>query len=349
MSDTPPGKGPDAAALPADYPGKTARFAADVERLVYAIFGVQARSHGAAAATAAALEAALAAVDGPQGLEHLRYVDEAGAQCEVYLACWTDHARYQRWNTGPAFRDWWRALPLHGPVGCWREVIDAGKDYYQYGAGVPAQGGMSALGELVPCDRFGYWGGYRDRVPASSHDDFAPALAAMPARVARDSLGRRLRVETPDNLCFIREGQAWDKSDDEERRVWNEKMAPVVARWVSTLRDRPGETGCFSLRFCQELELSSQSVMEKQSQLAFLLSLAHIERAARTTHSHLSVKQTFTDMYTEPRFTPRMHIWVEMLIIKRGELDNEYVNCHGLTGLLPYFEPLDVEEGLPPT
>lgn len=32
--------------------------------------------------------------------------------------------------------------------------------------------------------------------------------------------------------------------------------------------------------------------------------------------------------------------WLEMLILKRGELDNEYVNCHAMTGLLPYFEPI---------
>lgn len=332
-----------AVALPADYPGKTARFAPHVERLIYGVFGVQARSPAAGAALAAELESLFALPDGPMHLEHLRYVDEQGAQCEVYLAHWTDRARYARWYQGTAFCTWWRALPMHGPVGCWREIIDAGRDYYQYGAGVPEAGGMSALGELVPCDKFGYWGGYRDRVPASAHDDFAPALVAMPMRVVRETLGRRLRVETPDNLCFIREGQAWDKATAEERRVWQDKMATVVERWVSTLRDKPAETGCFSLRFCQELDLHTRTVLEKQSQIAFLLSLAHIERAARTAHTHLKVKQTFTDMYTEPRFTPRMHIWVEMLILKRGELDNEYVNCHAMSGLLPYFQPIIVE------
>lgn len=82
--------------------------------------------------------------------------------------------------------------------------------------------------------------------------------------------------------------------------------------------------------------------MDKQSQVAFLLSLAHIQRAARTAHTHLNVKKTFTEMYTEPRIAPRMHIWLEMLIIKRGELDNEYLNCHQMTGLPPYFESLEV-------
>lgn len=240
---------------------------------------MQSRSLSAGAALAAELESLFAVNDGPMRVEPLRYVDAQGAQCEVYLAYWTDRARYARWYHSSAFRSWWRALPVHGPVGCWREIIDGGRDNYQYGAGVAEAGGMSALGELVPCDKFGYWGGYRDRVPASVHDDFAPALSEMPVRVGRETLGRRLRVETPDNLRFIREGQAWDKAEAEERRVWQHRMAPVVARWVSTLRDKPAETGCFSLRFCQELDYGTQTVLEKQSQIAFLLSLAHIERA----------------------------------------------------------------------
>ncbi len=342
MSESEPTGLAPTSVLPDDYPGKTARFGPDVERLIYGIFGVQARSAGAGAATAAALEAAFAAADGPQHLEHLRYVDEQGAHCEVYLAYWTDRARYRRWRDGAAFCTWWQSVPLQGPVGCWREIIDAGRDYYQYGAGVPQAGGLSALAELVPCDKFGYWGGYRDRVPASVHDDFAPALSEMPPRVVRETLGRRLRIEAPDNLCFIREGQGWDQASVQEREIWQAQMTSVVDRWVGALHDQPAETGCFSLRFCQELDVKTQVVMEKQSQLAFLLSLAHIERAARTSHAHLAVKKTFTDMVTEPRFTPRMHIWVEMLIVKRGELDTEYLNCHPLTGLLPYFEPLAV-------
>ena len=343
MSDgCPHGQAP-ASALPDDYPGKTARFGIDVERLIYGIFGVQARSVGAGAAAAAGLRACLDAEHGPQHFEHLCYVDEQGAHCEVYLGHWTDNARYKRWRAGEAFSHWWASQPLHGAVGCWHEVMDVGRDYYQYGAGVPQAGGMSALAELVPCDKFGYWGGYRDRVPASVHDDFAPALGAMPARVEHTTLGRRLRIETPDNLCFIREGQGWHEAGAQERAIWQDKMASVVDSWVNTLREQPAQTGCFSLRFCQELDVTNQNVMEKQSQLAFLLSLAHIERAARTAHAHLAVKKTFTDMYTEPRFTPRMHIWVEMMIVKQGGLDAEYLNCHPLTGLLPYFEPQAVD------
>jgi hypothetical protein len=331
-----------AAALPPDFPGKTAGFPPSVTRLIYGIFGVQSRGAGAGDRYAADLEAHFARSDGPPVVEHLAYVDPEDAHCDVYLAFWTDRESHEQWMGGTEFRGWWSAIPLRGPVGVWREIIHADKDYYQYGAGVPEKGGMSALGELVPCDKFGYWGGYRDRIPASTRDDFAPELKTIPQRAARDTLGKRLRVVTPDNLCFIREGQGWDNAGPDERRIWKEQMESVVERWVSTLRDNPADTGCLSLRFCREVDLRTKALLEKQSQIAFLLSLAHIERAARTTPTHLSLKQTFTDIYAEPKFEPRMHVWVEMLIVKRGQLINEYVHCHPMTGLLPYFEPTEV-------
>ena len=35
-----------------------------------------------------------------------------------------------------------------------------------------------------------------------------------------------------------------------------------------------------------------------------------------------------------------------MLVLNRGELNNEYLNCHAMTGLLPYFESLVVDLAL---
>ena len=32
-----------------------------------------------------------------------------------------------------------------------------------------------------------------------------------------------------------------------------------------------------------------------------------------------------------------------MLVLNRGELNNEYLNCHSKSGLLPYFKPLVVD------
>lgn len=327
--------------LPDDYPGKTAVFPPEVSQLVYAIFGIQARDAGDSGVLVAELACHLERKSGPDAFERLRYVDPTGAHCEIFLAYWSDPEIYRIWFGQPAVREWWSALHLHcGPdVGLWLEEMTPHKDYYQYGAGVPQTGGLATLGSLVPCDKFGYWGGYRDRVPASVHDKFEPSMAKLSEPRSHDTLGKRLTVHTPDNICFIREGQGWDRAGIEEREVWQQKMESVVDRWISELRDRPVETGCLSLRACREHAPETGVPLEKQSQIAFLLSLKHIERAARATHSHLQVKSSFTQMYNEPRFEPKMHIWVEMLILKSGDLRTEYINCHPLTGLLPYFEP----------
>lgn len=329
-----------ATAVRAGFPGRTAIFPDGVDRVAYAVFGVQAKADAEAAPYAQALRDLLLRPGGPGALERFHYVDPQGFHCDVFLAGWLQAQSYSDWFAQPDVRSWWERLPCHADhlVGFWREAMTPHKDYFQYGAGVDRKAGFSALGEIVPSDKFGYWGGYRDRVPASAHDKFITPLNTMPQPLLQDTLGKRLSVRIPDNICFIREGQSWDRAGDQERRIWKESMEPVVADWVSYLRDNPAETGCLSLRFCREQDVSTGMSQEKQSQIAFLLSLRHIERAARTAHTHLAVKDKLMEMYREPKFTPQMHIWVEMFILKSEDLETEYVNCHPHTGLLPYFE-----------
>lgn len=331
---------PTATAGRSEFPGRTVVFSDDVSRVAYAVFGVQARTAAEAAPYAHALRDLFLRPDGPGTLERFHYMDPQGFHCDVFLAGWLRAQWYHDWFAQPAVRSWWDNLPCRADqsVGFWREVMTPHKDYFQYGAGVDRKAGFAALGDIVPSEKFGYWGGYRDRVPGSAHDKFITPLNTVPEPVFQDTLGKRLSIRIPDNICFIREGQSWDQSGDEERRIWKENMEPVVADWVGFLRDNPTETGCLSLRFCREQDVKTGADQEKQSQIAFLLSLRHIERAARTAHTHLAVKDRLMQMYREPKFTPQMHIWVEMFILKSDDLETEYVNCHPSTGLLPYFE-----------
>lgn len=85
--------------------------------------------------------------------------------------------------------------------------------------------------------------------------------------------------------------------------------------------------------------------MNRRTQLAFLLSLSHIEHAARTDPAHLAVHGAFIKMYTKPKFEPQMHVWVEIGVMKSTEVMTEYVNCHPQTGLLPYFDVADIANG----
>ncbi len=151
-------------------------------------------------------------------------------------------------------------------------------------------------------------------------------------------------MSVPDNLCYIREGQGWGNCGAEERHIWAELMNGVIDEWVARLARDPAATGCLSIRDCTEHDALKNTVLERRTQIAFLLSLRHIEQAARTDPARLAVRGAFVKMYTEPRFTPGMHVWVEVGVMKRGEVETEYINCHSHTGLLPYFEIQDTGE-----
>ena len=307
------------------------------------IFGFQATSQQDAAAQRERLATLLHGAHGPGTVEQCRYIDPQGWHCELLLAYWLHAADYQAWSARTEVLTWWQGLPAAGaqPVGYWREAMLAPLTRFQYGAGSSHLAGLVTLTGVEPSTRFGYWGGYRDRIPDSATDKFLSPLSAIPDRVLRETRGRRLRVITPDNLCYLREGQAWDDAGSEERAIWQAQMEPTVADWIATLRDEPQRTGCLSVRACREHDAKTGLPLERQSQAVFALSLHHIERAARTIPTHLAVKDTFTRMHAEARFVPHMHVWVEMLILKAGELVADYVNCHPHTGLLPYFESMD--------
>src|SRR5262249_22904073 len=110
---------------------------------------------------------------------------------------------------------------------------------------------------LVPTHKVGYWGAYRDRLPASAYDTFASPHDALSVPVAQETKGKRLAVVPPENTCFIREGQGWSRCGVEERRIWQETMEGVVDQWIAFLRDNPTETGCISIRDCREQDVES--------------------------------------------------------------------------------------------
>ncbi|VTU31141.1 Phenylacetaldoxime dehydratase [Variovorax sp. SRS16] len=330
--------------LPEDYPGRIVAFPEGIEHLVFAMFGMQGKSEEAANPHRKALCQLFELPDGPGNVERSHYVDPQGYHCDVFMTYWAGRDAFERWVHSETVTDWWASLSTDpsNDVGVWREVLSPHKDRFNYAAGVEEKAGSAAILPLEPCNKFGYWGSYRDRLPGSKVDDFQSPYETMPEPVLRETKGKRILISTPDNMCFIREGQGWDRCEPEERRVWKTMMEKVVEHWVAFLRDRPSETGCMSIRFCREQDLVTGVEREKQSQFGFLLSLGHIEQAARTQKCHLAVRSKFIDMYTEPKFQPQMHIWVEEHVLKSDEVDAQYVNCHPKTGLLPYFDATEI-------
>lgn len=326
--------------VPEDYPGRVVAFPPGVEHLVFGMYGVQSPDPVVRDRFIQALSAYCALPGGPGRIERCQFVDSAGYDCDMLVTYGTDPAANAQWWARDDINRWWRALFENADpeTGYWREVSNTRRERFNYAAGTEDRVGSAAILPIAPSKTFGYWGAYRDRIPASVDDDFASPLAQTPPRRVNETRGRIVSVRVPDNLCVIREGQGWGDCATEEKTVWDERMADVIDEWVDFLGSDPQATGCMTIRSCREHDVASGAAQSRQSQFAFLLSLGHIEHAARTQVAHLAVHGAFIKMHRDAEFTPRMHVWVEVHILKAPDLCTEYMNCHPDTGLLPFFD-----------
>ena len=338
MNDQPEG-------VPDDYPGRVVAFPDEVAHLLFAMYGIQSPHESMRDDFIIALSQLFDNLSSPVRLERCRFIDQNHSDCDMLLAYCADAETFSNWWRTPVVQQSWQELTTQTDedTGYWREVLVTDKRRFNYAAGVEDQVASAAVLPLKPSNTFGYWGAYRDRLPASTEDEFLSDFANVPSIREHETKGRRLRVKIPDNLCLIREGQGWGNCGAEEKSVWDQHMADVVDEWVDFLGNEPHETGCLSVRKCQEVEVLEGLAQPRQCQIAFLLSLGHIEQAARTHSTHLAVHKSFIQMYQEPKFEPKMHVWVEVHILKQNDLFTEYVNCHNKTGLLPYFEVVDID------
>ena len=333
--------------VPADSPRRVTSFPAGVTHLVFTVFGIQSRKSEAKERERDALLALLSNSDGPARFERARFIDEHGFDCDLFFCYWVGRESFQRWQRNAEVCAWWRALSLdkNSEVGVWREVLSPFWDRFVHSTNMPEKAGAGHLLPLVRNEHYGYVGSGRDRYPASRYDNFETSIKETPPPVVHETKGKRIRVFTPDNMYFTREGQCWDHALDSHRALWLEKMQDVIQGWVVTLQQEPKVTGGLSIRPCREQDVETGGLLEKQSQIGFLLSRGLVEQAARTHPTHLLLLKTLRETFTSMSNTSnsKVHVWVEGHILKKNEVDAEYVNCHPLTGLLPYFESKEVD------
>jgi aldoxime dehydratase len=77
-----------------------------------------------------------------------------------------------------------------------------------------------------------YWGGARDRIPASQTDAMVPLGAP---ELVRD--GALVTVRGHEHLCLIRSGQDWSDTEADERRMYLDDVEPVLRAGMDFLRD----------------------------------------------------------------------------------------------------------------
>ncbi len=333
-------------------PGREVAFPETMTNMVFALYGIQTEDDARTQQWVADLRRLFKDPNGPGHVERCHARHPVTGHNTVLMAYWTDMAAARAWKESAPVRDWWDGLPDDEEgVGYWRECLAPSVGRFHFFGVGPHKVASNALLQPTGSDKFGYWGGYRDRMADHDTDSFESSLDALPPRRIHPTYGRRVRVQAPNNLCFVREGA--DPSHitvARERELWERQLKPASQKWVQYLADSPATSGCVTITDTVEQDLETGEDLDKNSQFAYFQSLRHLERAARTQPSHLALYNTFMGTFMElaaEGIDMGLFIWAEAHIVRNGELNAEYVNCHPMTGLLPHFATVEAPAPAP--
>jgi aldoxime dehydratase len=321
------------------YPAYAAAFAPEVRHVVMAYYGVSYSGDAppAARAFAVRLQAALQGPNAPAVANRARHQTKSGRTEDVFILYWLDPGTFQAWQKD--FDTWWHGpARLNEDVGYWCEIFSPPLARLEtlISSETPAGLAEAMTGATGPIREHAYWGAMRDRIPLSASDALVSAQADLQPHDPGDTLGKRLRIVMPENVCLIRSGQNFTDCGPEEADIYHAKVGPVLAAGMTYLRDHPLETGCLSCRFMSETAVGG-AAEKKTFGLAYFLSMAHLEAWAANHPTHLAIFRTFHELVRARNFVLDLKLWHEVAVIPQNGGVADYINCPPDTGLLPHL------------
>ena len=311
------------------YPSFVARHAPGVTQVVMAYFGVQHLDHAAAADAALEdLATSFTAERGPAHWDRSRYTDEAGYTNVICAAYWDDPARFDAWFAAQGAK--WTREPRAG-VGTFIELVRPDVRRYETLFSAPDRPeGIASLaaGMSDMVTEHAYWGGARDRIPASQTDAMQPAGAP---RLVRD--GGRVTVRPHENLCLIRSGQDWGDTQAEERAMYQRDVEPVLRAGMDFLRDEGRSIGCFANRYLT-VETADGHSIEKSYGMSWWNSLAALESWAESHPTHVAIFGAAMKYLSTLGPAAKLKLYHEVTVARANEQFFEYLNCHERSGIL---------------
>jgi aldoxime dehydratase len=311
------------------YPSFVARHTPGVQRVVMAYFGAQHRD--APQATDAALRQMAARFDAERGPGHwdrCRYVDEAGFDTVICTAYWDDPVRFDTWfaQHGAA---WTREARER--VGTFSEIVRPDVRRYETLFSAPdRREGIAHLahGMSDMVLEHAYWGGARDRIPASQTDALQPSGTPQ---VVRD--GALLTMRPHEHLCLIRSGQDWSDTEADERQMYQRDVEPVLRAGMDFLRDDGLGIGCYANRYVR-VETRDGQPTEKSYGMSWWKSLAALERWAESHPTHVAIFGAAMKYLSTLGPAAKLKLYHEVTVARADEQFFEYLNCHPRTGML---------------
>ncbi len=304
------------------------------EPLIAGYFGIQANQPTLLEFWA---EEAFAGKHAPFAVEVGRHDGKDGLTEFIYIAYWRKSA-YEKWWSWT--QTWWNDdARLNDSVGYWREVITMPFERFEtlHSTAEPYGIGVSADSMDGPILEHGYPGGMRDRIPLSEFRKLRASGSFATRLESRSSDGgRRVVVRPPENMCVIRSGQNWSYCDGKEKAYYLEKLHPVLLEGMRYLRDNPGESNCYSLRFVNKRDVLWEPT-EQSFGLGYSIDVYAFEEWAKSHRTHIAIFSGFLEMVdTFGAENMQLRLWHEVTSLPNEGCEFEYINCHPHTGLLRY-------------
>jgi aldoxime dehydratase len=325
------------------YPSFVARHRSAVERVVMAYFGLQhpGDTPPAGRERLARIAESFAAHNGPRHWDRAVCVDEAGFSNVVSVGYWDEPEMFDAWF--PAAREEWTGpAGNRDGLGSFIEVLRPSVDRYEtLFSSLGRSEGVATLADSMSGEimEHAYWGGMRDRIPASQTSEMAPGGA--PALL---SDGARVRIEPHENICLIRSGQDWSDTDAAERRMYLDDVEPVLRAGMDFLRDQGLTIGCFANRYMTVLDRDGRAT-ERSYGMSWWKSLAALERWAESHPTHVSIFGAAMKYLSSLGPAAKLRLYHEVTVALAADQFFEYLNCHPGTGMLKAVAPVAPSAG----
>jgi hypothetical protein len=183
-----------------------------------------------------------------------------------------------------------------------------------------------------------------------------PVINIPKSFVGKTVNGRVQISNVPDNICFVREGQRQPNVSKEELDAWLESIAPHAKSWIEHLDTERNKNGVLAftthigyekpssdnpdnlghdLDPSADLEVDATKIPET-NQLGYFLDLAHFELAGRSFRGHVQLRKNTMELYGPggKMSSGKAVLYVELCVLKSGDLDAEYIGCAEGTGLM---------------
>ena len=319
------------------YDAYVSEFDAGVKEIANIYFGIQDRGDTVAAERAhGALTTLFAGADAPEWIERGWCEEPAGGRTWIYATYWREPETFRRWWNAPEVQDWFadRAAGT-GAVGRWAEIVFPQTKLLDTLIAHPEKNfGIAKLAKENVITRYhAYWGGMRDRMEALDdchlHNPSGDSVSAQKSN--RETLGRRVCVEMPANVCFARGGPDWSGSTGEEREVFLTDVYPALLDGAQYLAANPEEAGCYSCRLVHETDRTG-GARDQVNVLAYYVTLRNLENWTARHKTHLTIYGRFLAMLRRIGRMPDVLLDHEISVLPRGKLRGVYVNCDVQTG-----------------